>query len=202
MSSLSEQNIAYIAGKINTSTIQSSQMKEDLIDHFCCAIEEAMKKGMSFEAAYDMAYQHICPDGFDEIQRETVFLLTNKKLKTMKRLMYVSGYLTAIGITTTFLMKVNHFPGAAIVLLLTAANVIFLFLPSLFLQLYKRRLSRTTGDKLGYLSGMIGFMLLIAFAMFKIAHWPGSTLLIVTSLVVINFTFFPFWFFKMYRKSV
>jgi hypothetical protein len=90
-------------------------MKEDLIDHFCCAIEEEMRNGLNFKKSYDMAYQNICPDGFDEIQHETIFLLTFKKIKAMKRLVYVSGYLSAIGITTLIIfthkseIQIRHF---------------------------------------------------------------------------------------------
>ena len=69
MSILSEENIEFVIRKINGSKIESSELREDLIDHFCCAIEEEMKKGLSFEKSYDKAYQDICPDGFDEIQR-------------------------------------------------------------------------------------------------------------------------------------
>jgi hypothetical protein len=73
MSYLTEKNIEFISRKINGSNIELNEMREDLIDHFCCAIEEDMKKGSSFDKAYDKSYQNICPDGFDEIQRETFF---------------------------------------------------------------------------------------------------------------------------------
>jgi hypothetical protein len=202
MTALTDENIDFIVNKVNESTIDSNEMKEDLIDHFCCAIEEEMKKGLSFEKSYEKAYQNICPDGFDEIQRETVFLLTSKKIKAMKRLMYVSGYLSAIGITTTVFMKFSHLAGGQIVLLITAAILAFLFLPACFINLYKRELTKSISDKLKYMFGLIGAILLIAFVVFKISHWPGTTMIILTSVVIINFVFFPFLFFKMYRKSI
>ena len=177
-------------------------MKEDLIDHFCCAIEELMKKGVNFETSYDKAYQNICPEGFDEIQRETVFLLTFKKIKVMKQLTYVFGYLTAIGITATVFMKSWHIEGGQIALFATAAVLVFLFLPTLFVNQYKRELIRSTNDKLKYMSGLIGTILLIAFVVFQTSHWPGAAMIFITSAVIINFIFFPFLFFKKYRKSV
>ena len=202
MSNLTEQNIEFITQIVNSSKIESVEMKEDLIDHFCCAIEEDMRKGLSFEKSYDKAYQNICPDGFDEIQRETIFLLTFKKIKAMKRLMYVSGYLSAIGITTTFFMKLSHIAYGQISLLLTSAILIFLFLPALFINLYKRELTKSISDKLKYMSGLLGVVLLVSFVVFKISHWPGTTMIFLTSVVIINFAFFPFLFFKMYRKSI
>jgi len=202
MSNLTEQNIDFITQIINGSKIESVEMKEDLIDHFCCAIEEEMKKGLNFEKSYDKAYQNICPDGFDEIQRETVFLLTYNKIKAMKRLMYASGYLSAIGITTTVFMKSSHIMGGQIALLMTAAVLVFLFLPALFLNLYKRELTKSINDKLKYMGGLFGVILLIAFVIFKLSHWPGATMIFLTSIVIINFMVFPFLFLKMYRKSV
>jgi len=38
MSILSDQNIEFITKRINESKIESAEMKEDLIDHFCCAV--------------------------------------------------------------------------------------------------------------------------------------------------------------------
>ena len=143
MNNLTDQNIEFISNIIKNSRIESNEMKEDLIDHFCCAIEEEIHKGLTFEKAYDKAYHYICPDGFDEIQRETVYLLTFKKIKTMKRLMYVSGYLSAIGVTTTLFMKINHIAFGQLALLMTAAILVFFFLPSLFINLYKRELSKS-----------------------------------------------------------
>ena len=201
MCTLTEQNIDFITQIVNSSNIESVEMREDLIDHFCCAIEEEMKKGSSFEIAYDKAYHHICPNGFDEIQKETVFLLTSKKIKAMKRLMYLSGYLSAIGITTTVFMKLSHIAGGQIALLATAVIIIFLFLPTLFINLYKRELAKSLSNKLKYVSGLIGVALLMAFIVFKLGHWPGSTIILLASVIIINFAFLPFLFFKMYKKS-
>ena len=202
MSNLSEQNIDFVTQVINGSNIESVEMKEDLIDHFCCAIEEEMKKGLNFEKSYDKAYQNICPDGFDEIRRETVFLLTSKKLKAMKRLLFLSGYLSAIGIISTVVMKFGHIPLAGSVLTLTAAILLFLFLPTLFMYLYKRELTKSISNKLKYFFGFLGFALFIAFVIFKFNHWPLAGIILLTSIIIINFGFFPFLFLKMYRKSV
>lgn len=202
MNNLTDQNVEFITHAINSSQIKSIDMREDLIDHFCCAIEEEMKKGLSFEQSYDKAYQNICPDGFDEIQQETVYLLTFKNLRAMKRIMYLSGYLALIGITTTFFLRLSHFRFGGITLLLTAAILIFIFLPSLFMNLYKRELTKSISEKLKYIFGFVGIELLLVFAIFRMNHWPWSTSIFLAALVIINFAFFPFLFFKMYKKSV
>jgi len=204
MSILSEQNIEFVIKKINGSKIESSELREDLIDHFCCAIEEEMKKGLSFEESFDKAYQKICPDGLDEIQRESLFLLTYKKNKAMKRLLYLSGYLTTIAITTAIYMIIfqsRHIPGSSIFLVAGVLLLMFLFLPSLFLNLYKRQLSKTFANKMMYISGFIGLFFLLVAILFKIQHWAYGSYPLIASVALINFALFPFLFFKMYRKS-
>jgi lysylphosphatidylglycerol synthetase-like protein (DUF2156 family) len=202
MSNLTEDQVEIISQIINGSKIELSEMREDLIDHFCCAIEEEMKRGESFQKSYDKAYQNICPNGFDEIQRETVHLFTFKKIKAMKRLMYLSGYLGLISLTTTLFLKISHIRYGGYTLLLTAAILIFLFLPSLFMNLYKRELTKSISEKLKYMFGFMGTELLIVFALFRINHWQWSTSIFLAAIVIINFAFFPFLFFKMYRKSM
>ena len=202
MNSLTEDHVEFLSQIINGSKIESAEMREDLIDHFCCAIEEEMKRGESFQKSYDKAYQNICPNGFDEIQRETVYLFTFKKIKAMKKLMYLSGYLTVIGITTSLFLIITNKAFGGITVLLTAAILIFLFLPSLFMNLYKRELTTSISEKLKYTFGFMGAELLMVFALFRINHWAWSTSIFLAAIVIINFAFFPFLFLKMYRKSM
>ncbi len=202
MSNLTDDNIDFITQTINSSMIKSAEMKEDLIDHFCCAIEEDMKKGLSFEKSYDNAYQNICPDGFDEIQREPVFLLTFSKLKTMKRYLYLSGYLTAISMTITLYFSLTGKHGGNIALLVSSLLFIFLFLPALFLNQYKRELSKNISTKLAIISGFLGIALFFVSVVFKISHWPGAKIILLLSFAIVNLTYFPFLFFKMYKKSL
>jgi hypothetical protein len=202
MSYLTDDNIDFVAQKINNSLIKSAEMKEDLIDHFCCAIEEDMKKGLSFEKSYDNAYQNICPDGFYDIQRETVFLLTFNKIKAMKRFLYLSGYLTAISITITLYFSLSGKHGSNIALLVSSLLLIFLFLPALFLNQFRRVLSKNISTRLAFIFGFLGVALFLISVVFKISHWPGAKVVLLLSLVIVNLAYFPFLFFKMYKKSL
>lgn len=76
---LSDQEVARLHSLIDKSPISSQLLKDDLLDHFCCFIEYEMKKGSSFEEAQQKAWQQICPNGLEEIQNETIFLINAKK---------------------------------------------------------------------------------------------------------------------------
>jgi hypothetical protein len=202
MSNLTDDNIDFIAQRINSSMIKSAEMKEDLIDHFCCAIEEDMNKGLCFEESYHNAFKNICPDGFDEIQHETVFLLTFNKIKGMKRFLYLSAYLTAISMTITLYFSLTGKPGGNIALLVSSLLLIFLLLPALFLNQYKRELSKNITTKIAFIFGFSGVTLFLVSVVFKISHWPGAKVMLLLSLVIVNLAYFPFLFFKMYKKSL
>ena len=49
MNYLSDKDIDFITKEISNSAIVSSDLKEDLIDHFCCIAEDEMRKGKKFK---------------------------------------------------------------------------------------------------------------------------------------------------------
>ncbi len=160
-----------------------------------------MKNDIDFSRAYKIAFQNICPNGFDEIQKETVFLLTQKKIKIMKKLIYLLGFLSVFSFTTGFLLKLMHWPGANIILTLSIAVIALAVLPLFFINQYKKEISKVFSNKLKYIFGGLGFSMLLIGIFFKWTHWPGANILIVVSVMILNFGFFPLWFLKMYKKA-
>lgn len=57
MNYLDENHIDFINKQISNSAITSKELKEDLIDHFCCLIEDEMRKRKSFKYAYYKMYK-------------------------------------------------------------------------------------------------------------------------------------------------
>ena len=76
---LNDKEIDSLEAELLQSAIASQALKEDLLDHFCCFIEHEITKGIPFEESRINAWQQICPNGLDEIQRETIFLIKAKK---------------------------------------------------------------------------------------------------------------------------
>ena len=201
MNHLSNDNIDFIIKEISNSSIISSELKEDLIDHFCCVTEDEIRKGNEFKEAYDKAYHNICPNGFEEIQKETIFLLNSKKILIMKKLLYLFGFIVVISFTTTILFKLMHWPGGSILLLASSIILVFALLPLLFINFYKQEISKVFSNKLKYVLGYLGVSLLIVSIIFKWQHWPGAAWALILSVLIFNIGFFPILFFKMYKKS-
>lgn len=201
MKRLSDEQIDFIVGKVNESQIKSKELKEDLVDHFCCIIEDNMRQGSSFEESYNKAYQSICPGGLNEIYQESIFLLSSKRIGIMKRLLLASGFIVIFILLTGIVFKIQHWPAGGLLLLAAAATLIFVFLPLLFLYFYKSEYSKYLSYRMKYLMGYIGLALLLTGAVMKLFHLPGTGWTLLISLVVLNFGFLPILFYRSYKGS-
>ena len=137
---IEEQYVDRIMYEIDGSTIRRKELKDDLVDHFCCLVEMDMKKGVGFDEAYQRAYKQTCPNGFDEIQRETVVLLNYKLLMLMKRATFISGFLFSAMFVAGGVMKALHLQGAAMLLILGTFGMLGIFMPLLVINQFKRNL--------------------------------------------------------------
>lgn len=191
-----------IIAEVNSSSIKSQALKDDLIDHFCCLVEMEMDKGLPFDEALENAYDQTAPNGLDEIQQETIFLLNYSKIMLMKRLTYVSGYLFSLTWATGALFKILHLPGAGVLLGIGGLGVAFIFLPLLLVNRYKNLAREVMSEKMKWVFGIASIILLILSITMKMFHLQGAALMLGISFLVFGFGFLPFLFFRMYRKSV
>jgi len=88
---LSVDQIEHIRKNIDQSAITIESLRDDVLDHLCCAVEIKMERGKVFETSVREALRELAPDGLDEIQNETIFLLNSNKIIVMKKVMYSIG---------------------------------------------------------------------------------------------------------------
>ena len=100
MSNLTNEQIDFIAKQVNKSNIDSKELKEDLIDHFCCLIEDDLKNGKNFEESSNKTFKTIFPDGFDKNHRKSIILLTSRNIKIMKAFLFSLCFITSIFYTS------------------------------------------------------------------------------------------------------
>lgn len=138
---LTPAQIDFIRQDIHERGITMEGLVDSLIDHICCAIENDVKQ--DFAEAYEAALSSFGENGLKRIEEETLLLLTIKKKIIMKRTMFVLGYIAAFLSTTGLLFKLQHWPGAAVMLTLGIALLNFGFLPMYFMDRYKRSVKST-----------------------------------------------------------
>ena len=74
---LSPDEVAIVRRQVDQSSISIDSLRDDVLDHLCCVVEIKIERGEIFDTALQEALRELAPDGLNEIQRETVFLLNS-----------------------------------------------------------------------------------------------------------------------------
>lgn len=107
----------------------------------------------------------------------------------MKQKIYIIGVITALIIFTGTLLKVNHFPGAAILLSVGVATLVLVFLPASLINSYKHE--ENSQYKLLYIVTWLTCFIVFTSMLFKIQHWPLSGTLLTIALPFPYIVFLP-----------
>lgn len=200
MKPLSNQQVDAIAEMLLAHKL-STQLHDDLLDHYCCAVEAEMARGSNFAEALTHANRLICPNGPDEIQSETQYLQSHLKNNPMKKFMYIASFLAPVSLTTSVLFKTYHLQGANMLLIMGTVLFIFALLPLIFYNVYRREPQADLQLKLKVAFGYMGFALFATGLLFKMLHWPTANVQFLLGIIILNLGYFPLLFWKMYRRS-
>ena len=107
----------------------------------------------------------------------------------MRQKIYIFGVVTAIVIITGAIFKVNHFPGAAILLTVGIATLVLIFLPAALINNYKSEESRQNLSL--YIVTWFSCFVVFTAMLFKIQHWPLTNILLPIALPFPYIVFLP-----------
>lgn len=107
----------------------------------------------------------------------------------MKQKIYITGLITTMIVFLGGIFKVNHWPGAGIMLTLGILMLIFLFLPLALINHYKSEGSRQ--NLLLYIVTWLTCFVVFGSMLFKIQHWPYAGKLLLISLPFPYVVFLP-----------
>lgn len=107
----------------------------------------------------------------------------------MKQKIYILGLATAIIVFLGILFKVNHWAGAAILLIGGIATLVLVFMPLALVSSYKAEGGK--GKKLLYIVTWLTSFVVFTAMLSKIQHWPGSGLLMLVSIPFPFVVFLP-----------
>ncbi|MEM9833517.1 MAG: CPBP family intramembrane glutamic endopeptidase [Bacteroidota bacterium] len=77
---LTKSQISIIRSRLKQDGIKTAELVEDLLDHFCVAIEEKMAEGRTFNVAIDDAFGSLQEDELKATEMKTQELLEGKKV--------------------------------------------------------------------------------------------------------------------------
>lgn len=130
---ITEEQLQRIELDLNQQQIV--HLKDSLLDHLCCLIENSSYQ--NFEDAYSEAVASFGLNGLQHTESEIHHLIKTRKEITMKKTMYVFGFLAIFISVAGALFKVMHWPGAHIQLVLGACFFNFGWLPLYFYGKYR-----------------------------------------------------------------
>lgn len=191
MAELSEKEIRRLSREIEKQGLTYTELQQELLDHLCCDVEAEMDEGMEFIKALEKVRKGMGKDRIQQIQEETL-LLINQKYRIMKKFMYILGMIAPAMLITGTIFKIQHWPGAGVLLVLSLFLLGAIYLP--VFVMVKIRDTRKVGKKVNmpmYIFGLVAGIIFIAGAMFKIMHWPGAGIMIMLSGIVTVFIFIP-----------
>jgi hypothetical protein len=191
MAELTEKEIGRLNREIQRQGLTYTELQQELLDHLCCDVEAEMEEGLEFIKALEKVRKGMGKDRIQKLQEETL-LLINQKYRIMKKFMYILGMIAPAMLITGTIFKIQHWPGAGVLLVLSLFILGAIYLP--VFVMVKIRDTREEGKKVNmpmYIFGLIAGIIFIAGAMFKIQHWPGAGIMIYLSGIVTVFVFIP-----------
>lgn len=116
-----------------------------------------------------------------------------------KKWTHIFGFLGSFFLATSFLFKLMHWPGTAIVLIIGIVLVCLVFLPAQLIN--KLRSGDHKVPKYVYILAFIGFIIHLTGFTFKVQHWPGANLLFFVGSLLLIFIALPVYIYKLYKDE-
>lgn len=114
-------------------------------------------------------------------------------------LLFITGFLTAMFFIFGILFKVQHWPQANLLVSLAGITGLFCLLP--LIVAYRLRDEENKPKRPVYLIGSLGIIFYSAGMTFKLLHWPGATVLMLTGLIILSVIAFPWYTWLMWKSE-
>lgn len=198
MYTVTDEQIEYILSDIKQNGVETEDLQLNLLDHICCILEQEVKGSADFEQCYKQTVKRFYKRDLAEIEEETRQLLTFKNYYAMKRLMIVSGAVSASAFILGSLFKTMFWQGAGFLLMAGVLMLSFIFLP--MLVLLKTREADSFRNKVVLALGALVGVLYSLSTLFAMMHWPGASPLWFATVATSIFVLVPTYFFTGIRN--
>jgi hypothetical protein len=201
MFQLTDHETDLVFSRLEAQGGRDTKLTRDLLDHFCCHMEQNMEQGADFEAAYTEAARDIAPNGIKEIEFELFFILNFNKQLSMKRFIFSAGFAASFLVSTGMMFRTMHWPGANIIMFLGFA-VMLLTALSAAVHLVRFFSQRPASFWFRTITGIAAILLISVGCMFKTFSLPGANIMYALGTIVLNFFFLPAFFLQLYKTGL
>jgi hypothetical protein len=113
-----------------------------------------------------------------------------KETKNQKKLiLFISAFLSGVAFIFGMVLKIQHWPGAAMVISFGLLSGIILFIPSLLSQLFADK--GKTHKRPLYIAGALSMILYCTGFWFRILHWPLASVIILSGSLFLVYVVMP-----------
>lgn len=198
---LSKDYIDIIRYKIEQSDVTMTTLRDDLLDHVCCVVEQKIAEGESFEIALREALYELAPNGLDEIQRKAFYLLKSHKILFMKKVMYLTGLICATTLSLGWLFVTLRWPGGREMFNTGFLAFLWVFVPMLAVDRYRVSLRKAMFEKIKIVLGAASGFIIGLSLVFKVLHLQGADFVLIFGSLMFTFGFLPIFFFNLYKQA-
>lgn len=198
MHKVTDEEVDFILDDIAKKGIVTEDVKYNILDHVCCIIENEMPVGTNFIEFYKNTIARFYRNELREIEEETEQLITFKYYRAMRRTLKITGGITVVLCLLGSLFKLQHWPGAGVLLLLALGFFGLVFIPLNIVMKFRDETEPTNRFIITF-GFILGSIITIGF-LFKIFHWPGANMMVLGSLGLFAAIFIPVYFITRYRN--
>jgi len=198
MYNVTDDQVDFILNDIENKGVITEDVRNNILDHVCCIIENEMENDMNFQEFYRDTIAQFYTKELGEIEAETQILLTFKNYYAMKRILKISGIISIILILLSFTFKLLHWPGAGIMAVIGLVFFSLVFIP---LNIVLRFVNdKEKSNRLIMTIGMLTASVATLGVLFKIRHLPLANIFLMSSLLVFVIIFIPVYFIVNYKN--
>ena len=77
---LTEEQVSLVQDYVDAQKLKLKTLRDDVIDHLCCVIEEKLGEGEPLEQLLPKAVNELAPRGLPDLERQTFFLLNANRI--------------------------------------------------------------------------------------------------------------------------
>lgn len=186
---MSTEEIDTIKRKISQYCNEDHVLFDSVVDHLACLIENG-NPNLSFDERMEHAWQSFDASEIITIRNQ---INTYNQMKTQKiihqGLMY-SMVFSIASLFTGMAIKIAHGPGALAFILLSLITATLVVFPLTMIKIYQQEDIRLVKWK--NVTLVVSILLFCTGVLFKIAHWPTATFLMMSGIAIFCILFWPF----------
>ena len=119
----------------------------------------------------------------------------------MKKLLYVCGFIAAIGMSSGIMFRQFNWSGSAVLMLIGSIGLL-VAMGTLLYQVVKFPGIMSVQARIRLIAGALGGILVSTGTLFKIQHFPTANIQVGLGMIILIILFIPLFFWELYQREI